>query len=448
MNVVAIRTNGEKASLVVNAPTDVVHHYDFLDELNVEAIASASYHEHGRVRGKATISNGHIAVEQGAAVSQIIVSEATGAVTITANEATTIFVDSASANNTSVVANSNNINVAGLDASKISGDKSSDVKTSVLVTSETELKQAITNKKPFVQLGADFTLSTYAYINTEMTLDLNGHVLTGPSNNVVLVFLKKNVITDSVGTGKVIGACPLYPLQVNADLTVNGGTYVGDWYALWAINGSKVTINAGTFEGEQAISLTASHVTLNNAIIRNSIWGVTVYGNGNSGSSTFIMNGGKVTASGVAISGNGNAENSGTVIEIHGGQLEATDADSVGVYIPQNGTVKIDGNATLKGATALYIKSGTTSIKGGSFIATLTPKADYNFNGNGANPTGDAIVIDACNYPGGNPCVEAEISNASFSLADTSAKRVAYYSHDNGAAVVVVDGQTLQPIIG
>lgn len=36
-------------------------------------------------------------------------------------------------------------------------------------------------------------------------------------------------------------------------------------------------------------------------------------------------------------------------------------------------------------------------------------KADYNFNGNGANPTGDALVIDNCSYPGGAPTASVTV---------------------------------------
>lgn len=99
-----------------------------------------------------------------------------------------------------------------------------------------------------------------------------------------------------------------------------------------------------------------------------------------------------------------------------------------------------NGNATSSGTII--------EINGGIFVATLTPKADYNYNGNGGTSTGDAIVVDACNYPGGNPCVEITIDNASFELADSTAKNVAYYSHENGAASVIVNGQTLEPLAG
>ena len=76
---VAIRTNGLATNLVVDAEFDTVHHYNHIDELNIEAIAGASYHEHGTVRSKATVSKGHIVVENNAAVNNVIVPKTAAA---------------------------------------------------------------------------------------------------------------------------------------------------------------------------------------------------------------------------------------------------------------------------------------------------------------------------------------------------------------------------------
>ena len=44
---------------------------------------------------------------------------------------------------------------------------------------------------------------------------------------------------------------------------------------------------------------------------------------------------------------------------------------------------------------------------------------DYNFNGNGANPTGDALVIDNCGYPGGAPT--ASVTGGTFTSSNATA---------------------------
>ena len=90
-----------------------------------------------------------------------------------------------------------------------------------------------------------------------------------------------------------------------------------------------------------------------------------------------------------------------------GNNITVTDsvitADDAGIYKPSNGTLTLT-DTTVEGKVAVYVKSGTVAINGGTFTGTGA-KADYTYNGNGINPTGDAIVIDSCGYPGGAPSV-------------------------------------------
>ena len=81
----------------------------------------------------------------------------------------------------------------------------------------------------------------------------------------------------------------------------------------------------------------------------------------------------------------------------------AITGDDAGIYKPSNGTLTLT-NTSVEGNVAVYVKSGTVAINGGTFTGTGA-KADYTYNGNGINPTGDAIVIDSCGYPGGAPSV-------------------------------------------
>ena len=115
-----------------------------------------------------------------------------------------------------------------------------------------------------------------------------------------------------------------------------------------------------------------------------------------------------------AIQGNGNANSAGTVVNITGGSISAKD---VAVYLPQDGEVNIS-SGTITGASAVYCKSGKLNITGGAFIGNAA-KADYIFNGNGCDSTGDALVVDNCNYPGGSP--EINISGGSFTSVNAEA---------------------------
>ena len=81
---VTIRTNG--GNLTVNAPSDTVNHYNNLTSVDIRAVASASYHEFGKVLGTVKVESGHVKVENGAEVASVIAVETTAEVkaTITA----------------------------------------------------------------------------------------------------------------------------------------------------------------------------------------------------------------------------------------------------------------------------------------------------------------------------------------------------------------------------
>ena len=71
---VDIRTNG--GNLTVNAATDEVNHYDNLNTLNVEAVASNSYHEYGSV-GFVSVISGRVEVKEGAKVVTVYAAATT-----------------------------------------------------------------------------------------------------------------------------------------------------------------------------------------------------------------------------------------------------------------------------------------------------------------------------------------------------------------------------------
>lgn len=132
---------------------------------------------------------------------------------------------------------------------------------------------------------------------------------------------------------------------------------------------------------------------------------------------------GKVTAkSNAAVSGLGNEGDGDVVINIYAGAV-LTSLDSTAIYIPNTHELNIMGG-TITGVSALYSKSGKTTISGGNFIATGA-KQDYRYNGGGYYETGDAITIDACcRYPGGDP--EVVITGGTFVSAN--GYKIAHYT--------------------
>lgn len=123
-----------------------------------------------------------------------------------------------------------------------------------------------------------------------------------------------------------------------------------------------------------------------------------------------------------AVATNGSTTTSGTINIKEGAKLTST---VTALYLPGVVNATISGG-TITGATAIYQKSGTLNITGGTFIGNGA-KADFVHNGNGANATGDAIVIENCGYPGGAP--QIAISGGTFT--STNGKAVASYAYGN-----------------
>lgn len=133
-----------------------------------------------------------------------------------------------------------------------------------------------------------------------------------------------------------------------------------------------------------------------------------------------------LTSSGAycTIQGNGNADSAGTVLNVTGGKV--VHPDEVAIYVPQDSAITIMGDAQVAGATALYVKSGTVAVAGNPVITGTGAAAAYQYNGNGVNATGDALVVDNCGYPGGAPVV----SIAGGTFTSKNGHPVGSYSKD------------------
>lgn len=249
-------------------------------------------------------------------------------------------------------------------------------------TSYSEITDAATLKTCMEQettatcsLGGDVKLTTNIVVKDQITLDLNGKTVgyddsfTADNNNAMFAVLHGASLTinDSVGTGKV---------------TAKGGSGKGLYAALQVTKKGEdddtkpavLTVNGGTFEGDYYV----------------------IVGSGNNKTGNRRQN---------------------TQITINGGKFKASAEGNAGIYHPQKGILTINGG-NIEGETGIYMKSGTLNINGGTIIGNGA-KADYVYDGSGFNPTGDAIVIDNCNYPGSTP--SANISGGTIKSAKNQA---------------------------
>ncbi len=245
----------------------------------------------------------------------------------------------------------------------------------------------------------DCTLSTVISINKSITIDLAGHSITANTAGCFVVTADDKTFTiedSSVDKNGSISAeySRSNLIEVPAgELVVKGGNLSNNWYVIYVYKSGKVTIEDGTLTSQVAC----------------------------------------------AVSTNGSAAGSDNysadaVIDIQGGKLVSV--KDVGIYLPA-GTLYISGG-DIEGDTAVYSKSGKTIITGGTIRGTGS-KTGFVHSDNGCIATGDALVIEACNYPNGNPVVE--ISGGKFTSKNADA--VASYEYNNNKAekIAVVGGE-------
>lgn len=244
--------------------------------------------------------------------------------------------------------------------------------------------------------GDEITLLRDAEINTminfaddkSVILDLNGNVLTTAEAVKAVAEISNGSITlaDSASTKGKINASNM-AFRVIAGTSTSGTLIIEKDVAVFSENECAIFI-----KGQDATLITEGNIS--------------------------------TTGVHAAISGNGNPENGGIKVYINGG--EVISEKTAAIYFPNTTLLQItDGVFT--GSVAVYQKSGKLDISGGTFIAN-GEKADYVYNPSGLNSTGDALVVESCNYPGGVPTVS--ITGGYFSSKNNQA--IASYNDKGG----------------
>lgn len=209
---------------------------------------------------------------------------------------------------------------------------------------------------------------------------------------------------------------------ISVSIDLGGNTINAEKQAFTVSNGSleitNGTINSKYIGIRVDSGNNAATLTLGEGVTINGENGCCIYTRGNN----TITTAADLTMTGecAVIQGNGN-DLSEAVINIVGGNITSEDN---AIYLPSNATVNVSGG-TITGATGIYIKSGKLNISGGT-ITGNGPANGYAFNGNGAGPTGDALVVDFCDYPAGDP----EVTITGGNLVSLNAKAYNSYNKD------------------
>lgn len=288
----------------------------------------------------------------------------------------------------------------------------------------------------------DLTSDSYPYVDKDVTLDLNGHTAELTNQFGMVVSGSSLVITDNSanGDGKIVasGRYGIF-VQLGGTLTVNGGTietaYGKNGYAIYVHGGSankdKVVVNAGNIvAGSGAYCIfgyNASEVEINGGAVTSASYGIAMFN-----TSTLTVNGGTITGNAYPIATNGNSGQNAQII-ITGGTI-GNENNEAGIYLP-SGSLDVSGG-TITGKTGIYFKSTNLNISGGEINGVGTA-AEYNYNGNGSNSTGDALVIDSCGYPNG--INDVAISGGNFNSTNAAAVK-AYTYEDNVEVTEFITG--------
>lgn len=242
------------------------------------------------------------------------------------------------------------------------------------VTTGTDLKNFLEAGNATIELMDNITLSEGISINNgnSITLNLNGKTLT----------LKGCSIEIKNGT-----------------LTVENGSVVSDNDAFRVVSAGSAILNIEANTEVKAVD-NAVYIKCPGAVLNTK-------GNLTSTGGTYAT-----------IQGNGSTGSGNVKVNILGGKITSK---AEGVYFPNTTELNIS-DGTISGTTAVYHKSGKLTISGGELKGTGT-KANYVHNSNGCDATGDALVIEASDYPGGVP--EVSITGGTFTSKNN--KAVGYY---------------------
>ncbi len=276
-------------------------------------------------------------------------------------------------------------------------------------------------------------------VQESASLTLLGTGTISGTGNYLFDLYGTMVVGVENGDGPTISAgYPIYMNNTTTSLTLNSGSLVAKSTYPCVIVTGTFTMNGGTIsnttDGSTGLGVSPyGTATINGGSISAKTDGIDNYGgltiNGgtiSAGDGVYMigdgpqltMTGGTINASlYYGIVGNGSSTQN-SVINISGGTVNMNGSEGVGIYHPQSGTLTISGG-TITGPTGICVKSGTVSISGTAAINATGADTEYEYNSNGPSLTGDALVVDACNYPGGAPSIT--ISAGTFTSAHADA---------------------------
>ena len=248
------------------------------------------------------------------------------------------------------------------------------------VDNEAALTEQLTSGND-VKLSANMTLPGTLTIpaDTDVVLDLNGKTLTTTAN-------------------------PAFQVAEGGSLTVLNGSMEGSDKA-FVVQGGGLTLDGVNMSGygtgvriaDDVAAGTDSTVRISNCTIENTDYGVHIMGNGNVSArkTTLIIEDSELYGDVYALTGNGNATQAGTDIQIIRSILRSNpDSPSAAIYHPQNDSTLTIRDSQLSGYTGIAIKGGTVTMENTQVTGTGANPAPPAHAGSGFTDTAAAISVE------------------------------------------------------
>ena len=316
-----------------------------------------------------------------------------------------------------------------------------------------------------IVLASDITLTARLTISEDVVLDLNDKTITTSSTNIIRVSNDTDAINVTIKNGTITGDSHVVRSMMNAtvtldditvtatgigvsategtliienatinaatavvayngaNITIKDGAYTASEEVVIAQNGSTITIKAGQFQStaDIAMAAVASTLIIDGGTVNAQEAAVMAFDAG-----TVEINGGTfTTVDNFVVGTNGTEGRGANSITINGGTFNGNITTSgyvaCGVYVANSDTVNINGGTfNITNGVGVLARSGSTTV--GSDV-------EFNVTGDGTLgkvgdskvtvPSGQVIVIDyAANYPGGEPTVTNNTSEAAYILVD------------------------------
>lgn len=242
-----------------------------------------------------------------------------------------------------------------------------------------------------------------------LTLDLNGKKITSAQSGQATLRVEGGgtlTIKDSGNSGSIEHTGDVVAILVKK------GKVILDGVTITTSGDSGQDKNYGAIQvGRDGESDQAELVVNKNTTITATSTGISLFGT----ASKVTIDGGTITATSFAVSGNGAAGNGNTTITINDGTL--TSSGTAAIYHPQTGNLNINGG-TITGKTGIALKAGKLTITNGTIKGNGSFE-EASIRTGGINSTGAGIQVESNSDYEGN--IELNVTGGTIESTDNSA---------------------------